>query len=74
MPDNDNWDAQDIVRLSRGIAMMVMGAGMVLSNPSVRRMLMSSLASTLPEGENAVEAGLAGIMPDVERYMRIRSM
>ena len=74
MSNNDNSDAQDIVRLSRGVAMMVMGAGMILSSPSVRRLLMSSLASAVPEGENPIEAGLAGILPDVERYMKIRAM
>ena len=74
MSNNDNSDAQDIVRLSRGVAMMVIGAGMILSSPGVRRLLMSSLASAVPEGENPVEAGLAGILPDVERYMKIRAM
>jgi hypothetical protein len=74
MSHSENSDAQDIVKLSRGVAMMVVGAGMILSSPSVRRLLTSSLASAMPEGENPLEAGLAGILPDIERYMRIRAM
>lgn len=74
MSEHHNSEAQDIVRLSRGVAMIVMGAGMVLSHPGVRRMLLSSLASAMPEGEDPLESGLAGILPDVERYMKIRAM
>jgi hypothetical protein len=74
MLENNEKDSDEIVQLSKGVAMMVMGAGMILANPGVRRLLLSSLASAVPEGENPVEAGLAGILPDVERYMKIRSM
>jgi hypothetical protein len=47
-----------------GVAMIVFGAGLILSNPVIRRYMsqigVGSLAQT--------------VMPDVERYFRLRSM
>jgi hypothetical protein len=47
-----------------GVALIVFGAGLVLSNPSIRRYL-----SQMGLGNLAQAA-----MPDVERYLRMRSM
>jgi hypothetical protein len=47
-----------------GVAMVVLGAGMILSNPSVRRYM-----SQLGVGDLA-----QGAIPDIERYMRLRAM
>jgi hypothetical protein len=47
-----------------GVALVVFGAGLILSNPIVRRYM----------GQLGI-ADLAGnVMPDIERYMKIRSM
>ncbi len=47
-----------------GVALMVFGAGLVLSNPYVRRYM-----SQLGIGNLAQT-----VMPDVERYLRLRAM
>jgi hypothetical protein len=61
-----NGDAlnKDTLYMLGGVALMVFGAGLILSNPIVRRYM----------GQLGI-ADLAGnVMPDIERYMKIRSM
>ena len=57
-PDNDT-----LLMLS-GIAFMVFGAGLVLSNPLVRRYM----------GQMGVGNLMQSALPDLDRYLRLRSM
>jgi len=47
-----------------GIALVIFGAGLVLSNPTVRRYL----------GQLGVGNIASAALPDLERYFRLRSM
>jgi hypothetical protein len=47
-----------------GIALVVFGAGLILSNPVVRRYM----------GEIGIGGLAQNIVPDVERYFKLRSM
>jgi hypothetical protein len=47
-----------------GVALMVFGAGLILSNPNIRRYMSSFGVGNLA---NAV-------IPDVERYFKLRAM
>lgn len=47
-----------------GIALCVFGAGLVLSNPTVRQYLSKAGVGNV----------VGGMMPDVERYLKIRAM
>lgn len=55
---------RDTLYLLGGIAMLVFGAGLVLSNPVVRRFIGQAGFGNLTET----------ILPDVERYLKLRSM
>lgn len=55
---------RDTLFLLGGIAMLVFGAGLVISNPVVRRFLGQTRIGSLTET----------VLPDVERYLRLRSM
>ena len=61
-----NGDVSDKATLYMmgGVALMVFGAGLILSNPHIRRYM-----SKLGLGDIATAA-----IPDVERYMRLRAM
>lgn len=61
---NGNGTDKDTLYLMGGVAMMVFGAGLILSNPSIRRYM-----SQMGIGSIAQAA-----MPDVERYLKIRAM
>ncbi len=61
---NGTGSDKDTLYMLGGLAMVVFGAGLILSNPFVRR-----YTSRLGAG------GLLGAaLPDVERYLRLRSM
>ncbi len=57
-------NGKDTLYMLGGVALIVFGAGLVLSNPFVKRYL-----SQLGIG-NVAQA----VMPDVERYFRLRAM
>jgi hypothetical protein len=61
--DNGGTDKETLYMLG-GVALVIFGAGLVLSNPTIRRYLS--------------QAGLGNIasaaLPDIEKYFRLRSM
>jgi hypothetical protein len=61
---NENGTDKETLYMLGGVALMIFGAGMVLSNPFVRRYM-----SQLGIGNLAHAA-----MPDVERYLKLRAM
>jgi hypothetical protein len=61
---NENGSDKDTLYMLGGVALMVFGAGLILSNPSVRRYM-----SQLGVGNLAHAA-----MPDIERYLKLRAM
>lgn len=61
---NGAGDGKDTLYMLGGVALMVFGAGLVLSNPAIRRYM-----AQLGVGNIA-----SAVMPDVERYFRLRAM
>jgi hypothetical protein len=61
---NANASDKDTLYMLGGVALIVFGAGLVLSNPFVRRYM-----SRIGVGNLAHAA-----IPDIERYLKLRSM
>ena len=61
---NGASDGKDTLYMLGGVALMVFGAGLVLSNPYIRRYMSQLGAGNL----------MQAVMPDVERYFRLRAM
>ncbi|MGB7264141.1 MAG: hypothetical protein WBC92_01425 [Terracidiphilus sp.] len=61
---NEPGNEKDTLYMLGGIAMIVFGAGLILSNPYIRRYM-----SQLGVGNLA-----HAVMPDVERYFKLRAM
>jgi hypothetical protein len=61
---NGSGSDKDTLYMLAGVSLMVFGAGLILSNPVVRRYM-----SQLGVGNLAHAA-----MPDVERYLKLRAM
>ena len=57
-------NSKDTLYMLGGVALMVFGAGLILSNPSIRRYM-----SSFGVGNIAT-----AVIPDVERYFRLRAM
>lgn len=61
---NEAADGKDTLYMLGGVALIVFGTGLILSNPYVRRYM-----SQLGVGNLA-----SAFMPDVERYFKLRAM
>jgi hypothetical protein len=66
MESNGNGAAngKETLYMLGGVALIVFGAGLVLSNPSIRRYLSGFGVGNIAET----------VMPDVERYFKLRAM
>ncbi len=64
MGSNEALETRDTLFMLGGVALVVFGAGLILSNPLVRRYL---------GGTNLVGLASAAV-PDVERYLRLKNM
>ena len=73
---NGSDESKDMLYLVGGLALLVAGAGLIMAHPEVRKHVRGGVSRLLPglaEPGNLV-GGLSTIVPDFERYMKIRSM
>jgi hypothetical protein len=59
-----NGSDKDTLYMLGGVALVIVGAGLVLTNPTVRRYL----------GQMGLGNFASAALPDLERYFRLRSM
>ena len=67
MADKDNLNGisdKDTLYMLTGVAFMVFGAGLILSNPLARRYL----------GQMGIGNLAQAALPDLDRYLKLRSM
>jgi hypothetical protein len=64
MQNLESHDGKSALYLFGGLALVVLGAGLIVSHPSIRRYL----------GEMGVGDLVQAAVPDVERYLKLRSM
>ena len=60
----DSNESKDTLFLLGGAALVVFGAGLILSTPIMRRYL----------GGAGIGNLVQGVIPDIERYMKLRAM
>jgi len=73
---NGSGESKDMLYLVGGLALLVAGAGLIMAHPTVRKQLSTGLGRVVPgllEPGN-IAGGLSTIVPDVERYLKIRAM
>ena len=63
MAKSDSSESKDMIVALAGVALVVFGAGLIMSHPMVRRYLGNSGLGTI-----------ASAIPDIERYLKLRSM
>jgi hypothetical protein len=63
LTDQEN-ETRDTLFLLGGAALVVFGAGLILSTPSIRRYL----------GNGGIGNLLSAAVPDLQRYMRLKAM
>ncbi len=62
--EETNGSDKETLFMLGGVALVIFGAGLVLSNPTVRRYL----------GQMGVGNIASAALPDLERYFRLRAM
>ncbi len=70
----EDQEPKDIMRLAGGLALITLGAGMILSFPKNRRLLHSSVEAATKDKDGSALPSAKGMIPDLERYLKIRSM
>lgn len=61
---NGNGSDKDTLYMLAGVSLVIFGAGLILSNPVVRRYL----------GQLGIGNLAQAALPDVERYLKLRAM
>ena len=71
---NGSSDGKDMLYVAGGLALMVLGAGMIISHPAIRKSISAGLSSVLPDLQSKFGPDLSTLGPDIQRYMKIKSM
>ncbi len=74
MQDETNSEVRNTLLLAGGIACVAVGAGMILANPAIRRAILGLTPAGPALFKDPAAIGFGGLLPDVERYMKIRAM
>jgi hypothetical protein len=74
MATNGSDDSKDMLYLVGGVALLIAGAGLILAHPQVRQQVRSGLDRFLPGVPSNLSGTLAAVVPDFQRYMKLRSM
>jgi hypothetical protein len=61
---NSNGSDKETLYMLGGVALVVFGAGLILSSPVVRRYMSQIGVGNLAQG----------VLPDIERYFKLRAM
>jgi hypothetical protein len=64
MQNIESADGKETLYLFGGMALLVLGAGLIVSHPAIRKFL----------GQAGVGDLVQAAVPDVERYLKLRSM
>ena len=74
METNGSGDSKDMLYLVGGLALLIAGAGLILAHPQVQRQVRNSLDRIMPGISGNLAGGLATVVPDFQRYLKLRSM
>ena len=74
MASNGSDDSKDMLYLVGGFALLVAGAGLIMAHPEIRKQVRAGVDRLLPGVGDHFNLGLTTVVPDFQRYMKIRSM
>jgi hypothetical protein len=74
METNDADGSKDMLYLVGGLALLIAGAGLIMAHPAVRRQVRNGLDRVVPGIPENLSHGLSTVVPDLQRYLRLRSM
>jgi len=73
--ENKNGSSdRDMIYLMGGAALMLLGAGLVMSHSGIRKTVTAGLNSVLPDLQGRLVPNFDVIGSDVQRYLKLKSM
>lgn len=72
--NGNSAEGKDVLYLMGGLALMVLGAGLVMAHPGIRRTVGAGLSALLPDLKGKFAPDLSALGPDIQRYMKMRAM
>ena len=74
MENTGSDESKDMLYLVGGFALLVAGAGLIMAHPEIRRQVREGISKVLPGVQDSFNLGLTTVVPDFQRYLKIRSM
>lgn len=72
--ENNSSDGKDMIYLMGGAALILLGAGLILSHPKIRSTVTAAVSSVLPELQGRFAPDLTAVGSDIQRYLKLKSM
>jgi len=74
--ENGYDDSREFIYFAGGLALMVLGAGLIASHPAIRKSVAKVIDSVAPDLTNRLGelANVRSVGSDIQRYMRLRAM
>jgi len=67
-------DSKNTLYVAGGLALIVLGTGLILTHPGIRQSLTIGMSTILPGLREPLRKGGFGLLSDIERYLKIKSM
>lgn len=74
MANNGSDESKDMLYLVGGLAFLIAGAGLIMAHPEIRKQLRAGVDRFLPGLQDNFNIGLTTVVPDFQRYLKIRQM
>ncbi len=75
MENNGSSGSNDMLYIVGGLALLIAGAGLIMAHPTIRQTVKDNVGKLLPGGiPQNLSSGLSTVVPDFQRYMKIRNM
>jgi hypothetical protein len=73
---NNHDDSREYLFFAGGLALMVLGAGLIAMHPAVRKAVAKGVESILPglQGQLSKVVNVGSVGHDIQRYVRLRAM
>ncbi|MGC2238582.1 MAG: hypothetical protein WA584_20680 [Pyrinomonadaceae bacterium] len=72
--NENNSSDRDMLYLMGGGALILLGAGLILSNKKIRDTVTGALSSVIPELQGKFLPDFTAVGSDIQRYLKLKSM
>jgi hypothetical protein len=72
--NNGSSEGRETLYIAGGLALMVLGAGLIMSHSGIRQAVAAGLSGVLPDLQGKFGPDLTALGPDIQRYLNIRAM